>query len=659
MRACHLDRAQKPFDLEHLTPISGRFAMAANLPLPRRWLGLVEVSRMKRSQQPRRSDYLPSAAAPTRFVSSFARWRVIVIAMTLALVSIAIYAPTFWVPYDFVAYDDQEYVEGNVMVASGLNAHGLRWALTHSVAGYWHPLTIVSHMLDVELYGLEPAGHHLTNVLLHAANGAILFLVFANMTRAVWPSACVAALFAWHPLRVESVAWVAERKDVLSACFMFLALGAYTWYARRGGWTPYLVTTLLFVLGLLSKPMLVTFPCVVLLLDLWPLARWNPRTWRERTGQIVFARLIVEKMPWLALSATVVVTTLVSEVGAYSDLTLSARLANSINSYYGYLALTFYPYPLFLPRLGIDFEPSLAWTVLGTVSLALITLLAVAAAARWPYITMGWLWYLGILVPVIGIVQVGVQSMADRYTYVPSIGIYVIVAWSLAAVATRNRAWYWACVLAAVAVLPPLVTLSMVQVTRWRDSETLFGYTLQHSPQNYVAYISLGVDALNHERYELALVRASRAAELSPAERTPSVIAATALARLRRTQEAIAVYSLAIELNPDAPTLLNDLARILATADDPRFRNGEAALRLARLANDQSAGDNPLILDTMAAAYAELGAWQAAIDTASQALALMDDSHEKIRPLRAGLQRRMALYRQQQPFHVPGGVWDE
>lgn len=610
----------------------------------------------------RRSRFTGSSQAASALSANSStagdRRRALLLAATLALVSVVIYAPTFLVPHGFVAYDDQEYVEGNAMVASGLSFPSIRWALTHSVAGYWHPSTILSHMLDVELYGLEPAGHHLTNVLLHAANGALLFFVLWRMTHALWASAAVAALFAWHPLRVESVAWIAERKDVLSACFMFLALASYTVYARRRGWMPYLATTVCFALGLLAKPMLVTFPFVLLLLDLWPLRRWSPQELRHRESWLVLARLILEKLPWLALSATVVVTTLRSEVGAYSDLTLTARLANAIHSYYAYLALTFFPYPLYLPRLGIAFEPSMTVAVAGATGLLVATGAAILVVNRWPYITVGWLWYLGILLPVIGIVQVGSQSMADRYTYIPSIGISVILVWYLAALAERSATWRRVGIGAACIVLPALVVISAVQVTRWRDSETLFGYTLQHSPNNEIAYISLGVEALNNEHYELALERARRAAELGPTERTPSVIAATSLARLGRTQEAIATYAIAIELNPDMPFLINDLARILATSDDPSCRNGVAALRLARLCDDKFQGQNPLVLDTMAAAYAELGAWQSAIDTANQALALIDGDDEKVQPAIAGLQRRLALYHQHRPFHIARGVWD-
>lgn len=584
------------------------------------------------------------------------------IALVLVLVSAAIYAPTFVVPYDFVAYDDQVYVEGNPVVVRGLSAAGVRWAMTNRVGGNWHPLTILSHMLDVELYGLNPAGHHLSSALLHAVNGALVFMVLWRMTASLWPSALVAALFAWHPLRVESVAWVAERKDVLSLLMMLLALAAYTRYARHLGWQSYLATTILFALGLMAKPMLVTLPFVLMLLDVWPLQRWSPGSLSRRDGWVALAKLFLEKLPWLALSAADIAVTLRSQEGAFSNLSFVARLANAIHSYYAYLAKIFFPYPLHVQYLGVATEPSIPRLLAEAAGLLLISVAAVAAVKRWPFFTVGWFWFLGTLVPVIGIVQVGAQSMADRYTYIPTIGIYIILAWSLSALAARGTFWRRASVCGALAVLPLIIALSGFQVTRWRNSETLFAHTLRHSPDNYLAVISLGVAALNRGDYELALSRATQAADLMPASRAPVRIAAVSLGRLGRTQEAIAAYVHAIEVFPDDPMLKNDLARILATCDDARVRNGQAALQLARLANQTLEGQNPKVLDTLATAYAELGAYDAAISTTNQALFIarqfVGAGHADVQPLVAGLEYRRTLYRQRQPYHVPLGVWE-
>jgi len=591
------------------------------------------------------------------------RRQVWLIALVLLLVTTAIYAPTFVVPYNFVSFDDQVYITHNQPVMTGLNAESIGWAATNPVGGNWHPITVLSHMLDVELYGDAPRGHHLTNVLLHVANGVLLFLVLRSMTSAIWPSALVAALFAWHPLRVESVAWVSERKDVLSMFFLLLTLAAYTRYARRGGRAPYLAMCVSFALGLMSKPMLVTLPFAMLLLDVWPLRRiaWL----RSDEGRFPVASLwnvVVEKLPLLALVAISIATTLWAQTPGISNAPLAWRAANAINSYCAYIGQLFVPYPLYLPYLFVERSIPIGWTIAGAVALVATTGLVIATLGRWPFLAVGWFWYLGTLVPVIGLVQVGEQSMADRYTYVPLIGLGLMLAWSLAELARRGPVWQRAIVATTAAGLVVLVPMSIYQVTRWRDSETLFGHTLRYSPRNHVAYTALATEAFYGKDYETAARMAKQTLEFSPNPRQAMIVLAQSLARTGQTGEAISAYQQAVAMNPDKSLLLNEFARLLATCDDERFRNGSAAVRMARVANVKAGGQNPAVLDTLAAAYAEMGAWQQAIDTAVAAHAMAEmflrEGNPDAEPLVRGLEARLALYRQQKAYHVPLGVWE-
>ena len=349
------------------------------------------------------------------------------------------------VRHEFINCDDDQYVYENPQVARGFTAQGIVWAFTHFHSANWHPLTWLSHMLDCQLYGLNhPGGHHLTNVLLHAASAILLFLVLRQMTGDLWPSAFVAALFAIHPLHVESVAWVAERKDVLSGLFFMLTLAAYVGYARRPfSLLRYLLVTVLFALGLMAKPMLVTLPFVLLLLDYWPLGRigaavpQSPQQARlPRQSSLALRRVLLEKLPWLVLTAaSCVVTRFAQQTALVSTerLPLPSRIANALVSYVAYLGQFFYPvglavlYPYPQSTLPI-------WKIVGALLLLVgISLAVLACRRKCPYLLVGWLWYLGMLVPVIGLVQVGDQSMADRYTYLTQIGLYIALAWGCGA----------------------------------------------------------------------------------------------------------------------------------------------------------------------------------------------------------------------------------
>jgi len=358
--------------------------------------------------------------------NSHPRLRDLAVCVVLCGVTVLAYLPMLAAPHEFLLYDDVGYVVGNPQVRSGINRESLRWAMTAVVTDNWHPLTMLSHMLDVELFSLDSRWHHAVNLLLHLANTAILYLVLRAMTGAVWRSALVAALFAWHPLRVESVAWLAERKDVLCALFWFLALAAYTAYARRGGRWRYALVAVLFALALLSKPMAVTLPFLLLLLDYWPLARVPAAWWSAADRRRVVARLVLEKLPLAALSVVFVCTTLATQSSRHleSRPDLATRVGQAAVSYGEYVAKAVWPAPLYMPYLYAErgVTSGVGAALLAIVLLAGISITALAARRR-PYLAVGWFWFLGTLVPVIGLVQVGGQSIADRYTYVPMIGL--------------------------------------------------------------------------------------------------------------------------------------------------------------------------------------------------------------------------------------------
>jgi hypothetical protein len=411
---------------------------------------------------------------------------ILLLGTALALLTLAAWLPTL--RNGFVNLDDGLYVTGNPHVRQGLTRESLAWAMTANVANNWHPLTLLSHLLDVQLFGLDPAGHHATSLLLHLANVLLLFAVLTKMTGAPGRSAAVAALFAVHPAHVESVAWVAERKDMLSALFWLLAMGAYERYARRPSPGRYLLVALAMALGLAAKPMVVTLPFALLLLDVWPLERL----------QLGWKRLIIEKLPLLALSAASSLITLRYQRTSLAPLDVlpwSFRLAGAAVSYAAYLGklllprnlAVFYPVPLEIP----------AWEILGAVTLlAAITAVSVWKARRAPWLLVGWLWFLGTLVPVIGLVQVGRQAMADRYTYLPSIGLFLAIVWGIWELAGERRVLL---ATAAAAVIALLAVGTWRQANYWKDSDALYRHALAVTHGNYLAHLGLA-KALAAER---------------------------------------------------------------------------------------------------------------------------------------------------------------
>jgi protein O-mannosyl-transferase len=465
-------------------------------------------------------------------------------AVGLFLTTITLYYPALG--NDFVNYDDPDYVTSNTHVEQGLTATSIAWAFRSIDEANWHPLTWLSHMLDVTLFGLRPAGHHAESIFWHAANVVLLFVLLAKATSRVGRSALVAALFAVHPLNVESVAWVAERKTVLSAFFLLLAIAAYGWYRKKPRVSAYLIVAICFALGLMAKPMVITFPFLLLLLDFWPLGRF-PAT--------PLAKLVAEKIPLLVLSTASAVITLYAQrsggaLGTVALLPFPVRLKNAIYSYLIYVEKTFWPSGLavFYPHP----EASLAlWKVLiaATVLVAISGLVWYFRAHR--YLSAGWLWFLGTLIPVIGIVQVGRQAWADRYAYIPLWGLFVIIVWLLAEAAARVGMSYIAQIAIALALLFGYFSDARAQIRCWQNSFTLFTQAIETTGDNGLAEGNLGSAFQEINRSDLARPHLERAVQLSPTLAAPHYNLGILLHRENDLEGAERQYRLALKYASD------------------------------------------------------------------------------------------------------------
>jgi len=591
---------------------------------------------------------IKQASVPARDGAAF--WLPIVIPVFLAALVWIVFGQTLH--YDFVDYDDLDYVTKNAQVTRGLSWEGIAWAFTHFHSSNWHPLTWISHMVDCQIYGLDPWGHHFTNVLVHTANAILLFFLFRQLTGALWPAAFVSAIFAIHPLRVESVAWVSERKDVLSGLFFILTLMAYVRYARGPRRSRYIAVVVFFVMGLMSKPMVVSVPFILLLLDYWPLNRLEP----NRRALWLMVR---EKLPLIALALVSSVVTVFAQRGSLQPIThisLPQRMSNAAISYLDYLRDLFWPkdlavlYPwtseLRLQPLVIAFS----LLVLLVVSVAVIIL------RRQRYLATGWFWYLIMLLPVIGIVHVGNQSHADRYTYLPQIGIYLILAFGAVELCTQWRFMRAPITALAAVCVIALTFTARVQASYWQDSETLWRHALAATTDNIIAEGNLGLalhwkgkdrEAMEHFERSLSINRQQpevlsslgnfylelgrvedsisvlkEALELEPKLEDAHYNLGNTYLRIGKAREALHQYRRALDIESNDIEALNNMAWILATWPDSMVRNGLEAVSLAERADSLTNGQNHVIAATLAAAYAEAGRLPEAVRAAERALSI-------------------------------------
>lgn len=548
----------------------------------------------------------------------------------------------------FINFDDPEYVVENPMVNQGLSWVGIKWAFASAHAANWHPLTWLSHMLDCDLFHLNPAGHHFVNILFHAANAAILFALILRLTpplpqpneiagesQNIWPAALVAALFAWHPLHVESVAWVAERKDVLSAFFSLLTLLCYAQYVRRGspgpgfasqgaGWgldRNYALALLCYVLALLSKAMPVTLPLVMLLLDGWPLHRWAAGPDCLSTAK----RLGLEKLPFFVCSGLVCVITLHTQHHAESSfaaIPLGLRLQNVVMAYVGYLGKLIWPFQL---AILYPYHSTVPHLLVGECALLLlaISLLAWRERRTGPYLWVGWLWFLVTLLPVIGLIQVGSQSMADRYSYFPSIGIFLAVAFALQAVVRHFPRLGPSLVVASVLALVACVCLTERQLGYWRDSETLFNHAVEVEDSE-VARICLGVARQNKNELDQAMTQFLMAWRLSPDSVRADMNLAGLLATQGKLELSALYYESAIRQNPQDILIYDNYGRELVTLK--RYPAAEKAFARAMEIDPQAATPHFL----RARLLLKLGRDQAAVADLDEAMRLDPQNLEPV-----------------------------
>jgi tetratricopeptide (TPR) repeat protein len=644
-------------------------------------------------------------------------------AVLLALVTLMVYLPV--THYGFINYDDDDYVTNNQVVQNGLTLSGFKWAFMGFHASNWHPLTWLSHMTDCELFGLNAGGHHFVSVLFHVANTVLLLTLMFRLTGALWPSAYVAALFAWHPLHVESVAWIAERKDVLSSFFALLALLAYTRFVQKPAITRsrllpsalrpltscfYLLALLFFAFSLMAKPMFVTLPFVMLLLDYWPLQRVSFPPTRNS-----LLATVLEKLPFFLLTViSCIVTCFAQPVLSIKTVSLSYRVENLPVAYAGYLQKLFWPADLAIIYPMPEKISTLA------VGIAVSVLLFISAGVglarkRSPYLIVGWLWFLGMLVPVIGLVQVGGAALADRYTYFPAIGIFFAIAFGTRELTNRFQFPKAAAATAASLVLVSCLILTKNQLHFWRDSEMLFTHTLAVTKNNDIAHGNLGIAFEQQQKWDEALVQYHEALRISPGRYQTRNNLGNILDHLGKPAEAMAEYQAAISLNPQLAFLHNSLggtltelgrfneamteftnamsldpaaspphvllggallkvgrdgeaigqfrealkldplnsqtlaytAYILSANENAAARDGRAALVLATKANVLTGGNQPMVFDVLGMAYAETGDYTNAETCAQNAIILATAAQMKnFEPIR----QRLALYKNHTPW---------
>ena len=554
----------------------------------------------------------------------------IAIATALAIVTLAIYAQV--VGHQFITLDDPTYIQENPMVNRGITGAGLAWAFTTFHATNWHPLTWISHLIDCQLFGMNAGRHLLVNALIHATNTLLVFWFLLRTTHARWPSALVAALFALHPLHVESVAWVSERKDTLSTFFGLLSLIAYVRYAKAPSISRYAWVAITLALGLLAKPMLVTWPFVMLLLDYWPLGRLAGPIAKEHRrgashGEAATENVLAHLIPLFVLVAASAIITFVAQshggaVRTFTDAPVGLRLSNALVSYAKYLLLTFWPNDLavYYPFAWAGIP---AWQIIGAALLVIgITAFCFSQRKLRPYLIVGWLWFLGTLVPVIGLVQVGGQIMADRYFYIPSIGLFIALVFGLTDIATRWRVAPLLRAGIAVGVLLILATVTNAQIHRWRDSFTLFEHTLVVTPPNLRIENSLALAMGANGRYDEAAAHFERTLQIDPNFYDGLVGMGVTRAFQGRIPQAIGYFQAAIRSQSDAPKAHVQLALALW-----KENNDQAALEEMQRAS-QLAPEDASIRADLGLALELVGRIPEAIEQLHEALRMNPNSAE-------------------------------
>ena len=547
------------------------------------------------------------------------------VAFALVLATLAAYGG--FADFEFVNFDDRTYITRNAQVSGGLTLDSARWALTATAPHNWHPLTWMSHMLDVELFGLEPVAHHRVNLLLHLVASLLLYAAWLRMTRAPVRSAVLAGFFALHPLHVESVAWISERKDVLSAVFFAGTLWAYAGYAARPSISRYLAVAALCAAGLASKPMLVTLPGVLLLLDIWPLERARLE-WADASK---LGRLVLEKLPLLALCAgTSAITILAQEraITLWGVHSLPDRLSNAVVSYVRYLGKTAWP-----ADLSVMYPHPGQWAALSVVGclalLAVFSAWILMRARSSPHLAVGWGWFLGMLVPVIGLIQVGEQAMADRYMYLPSIGLFVMATWHLPTLVPATLVAGRALLGLALTALVACSFATAAQVVHWKNSNTLWEHALAVDPMNSVALAQLADLADDERRFADALVLLRRAVEIAPDRAATQYNLGNLLMRMQQWSEAIGPLREALRLRPGFARALESLGTVHSELGETR-----AAIELFERAL-QHRPDSTVAHTNLAAALEELGDRSNAVTHYREALRLAPGEPYALRHLAA------------------------
>jgi Flp pilus assembly protein TadD len=582
-------------------------------------------------------------------------WTLLIcVALTLATVAV------FWQvwTYDFISFDDPVYVYDNLKIQTGITLKAVKWAFTTVYANFWLPLIWLSYMLDWELFGSNPAGYHLTNLVFHIANTLLLFIVLRQMTGVLWRSAFVAALFALHPLHVESVAWVTERKDVLSTFFWMLTMAAYLGYAKHPGAARYLLMLLTFALGLMAKPMLVTLPFVFLLLDYWPLDRLGPK-WSKAGRKYSFVYLLIEKIPLFVMASALSIVTFIAQkkgglIPPAEEYSISVRLANASISYLQYIIRMVWPVRLafFYPHPGQNV--SVLYAVISAILLLVVTILVIQFATNHRYLVTGWFWYVGTLVPVIGLIQVGDQALADRFSYITLIGLFIIIAWELPELFGKWRHRKVALWTSSLIALSVLAVLAHLQQRCWENSITLGQHALKVTDRNcnYKAYLIIANMLCEQGRFEEAIRYSAEAVRISPNYVGAINTLGAALYKAGRIDEAIDCYQRALEIDPSEAMPHANLALALVakgefaeavryckialtTMDTITIHNtlGYALLNLGRF--EEAAAEyrkvlsampnDPDILNKLGYALAQSGKFDEAISFCNKALQIAPD----------------------------------